>query len=97
MVTTALSIIKSTTETDDRTKNSCAKIVFKVKMQIKFYQEHSVVIFIPSLFFLESLGFESAAGAHSVKPRLSAARRSIHVMNGITGSTNAGPMPHVSQ
>ena len=30
---------KKAPPTDDRTKNSCAKIVFKVKMQIKFSAE----------------------------------------------------------
>ena len=53
-----------------------------------------------NFLFLESLGFETInrENEKSGKIRLSEHRRSIQNMNGnISGATQAGPMPHVSQ
>ena len=61
----------------------------KKKMQIIYF----------NFLFLESLGFETInrENEKSGKIRLSEHRRSIQNMNGISGATKAGPMPHVSQ
>ena len=52
-----------------------------------------------NFLFLESLGFETINRESTTagKIRLSEHRRSIQNMNGISGATKAGPMPHVSQ